>query len=64
MSNGKIEMQNVKCKMADASAWKLRDNPVSQIPNTIVVRPFKVMRSCPGTRLKPRTTFLRFGLSF
>jgi len=53
--------------MTDASIRKIRDNPVGLIPNTIVVRPFKVVRSCPGTRLKPRTTFseiFAFGLSF
>jgi hypothetical protein len=33
-------------------------NPIDQIPDTIVVRPFKVVRSCPGARLKPRTTLL------
>jgi hypothetical protein len=32
--------------------------------NTIVVRPFKVVRSRRCTRLKPRTTVLRFDLSF
>jgi hypothetical protein len=50
--------------MTDTNTWKVRDNLVSQIPNTIVVRPFKVVQYCPGTRLKPRTTFLRFELSF
>jgi hypothetical protein len=40
--------------MTDASMWKVRDIPVGQIPNTIVVRPFKVVQSCPSTRLKPR----------
>jgi len=55
--------------MTDASTRKVRDNPVGKIPNTIVVRPFKVVQSCPGTRLtrlpspggqEPRTTFFAF----
>jgi hypothetical protein len=33
-------------------------------PNTIVMRPFKVVQSCPLARLKPRNTFLHFELSF
>ena len=41
-----------------------RRNLIGQTQNTIVVRPFKVVQSCPGTRLKPRTTFLHFELSF
>jgi len=52
------------CKMTDASTWKVRGNPIGRVLNKIVVRPFKVVRSCPGTRLKPRTTLLRFKLSF
>jgi hypothetical protein len=32
--------------------------------HTVVVRPFKVVQSRPGTRLKPRTTFLPYDLLF
>ena len=39
-------------------------NPVDQIPNTVVVRPFRVVQSRPDMRLKPRTTFLHFEMPF
>ena len=46
-----------------------RGNLIGHTPNTIVVRPFKVVQLPSRTRLKPRTTFLslmvcRCGLSF
>ena len=39
-----------------------RGNPIRQTPNAVVVRPFNVVQSHPGTRLKPCTTF--FALCF
>jgi len=54
-----VKVQNGRCEHLEGSG-----NPIGRVPNTIVVRPFKVVRSCPGTRLKPRTTLLRFELSF